>query len=310
MYKTKIKSIKRIGYKDCYDVSTPKHHNFFLDNGILSHNCALTGGTGQGKSYCGLKICELYSEMYNIPFDPKIHVIASLKELLQLITAKDVDKKIQFGSIIMFDEPQVEANARNFQSDMNQAFSQLISTFRNQRLVVLFATPRLNMLDKQSRVLFHGEFKVRGFDKNTKITHVEPRFLEYAEKEYFLHKRLIIQQAVAGKKKMNITKLQDWHLPIASTQTINIYEYKKKAFSDELNIRLLNNIELQEKQAEGKNKSEEFDKVRELFDRLGENYEEILKEMPHLSPFAIEKYVYFIKKSRKMVNSRRVVVRN
>jgi hypothetical protein len=280
----------------------------YIGNRVLTQNknflCALTGGVGQGKSYSGLKICELYSQMFNIPFDPSIHVIGSLKELLLLITSKDVDKKIQFGSIIMFDEPQVEANARNFQSDMNQAFSQLISTFRNQRLVVLFATPRLDMLDKQSRILFHGDFKIMGFDKNTKITNVQPRFLEYnSKKNDFLRKRLIIQYKTPDKIAMNITKLHTWHLPIASDQTINIYEAKKKAFTDDLNKKLLSSIELQEKQMEGKNKSDELFKVRELFNKFGEDYERILEEMPHLSPFAVEKYIYFIKKSRKLLKN-------
>ena len=37
--KCKIKSIKPIGIKKCYDLSVPIYHNFFLGNGVLSHNC-------------------------------------------------------------------------------------------------------------------------------------------------------------------------------------------------------------------------------------------------------------------------------
>jgi hypothetical protein len=37
--KAKIKSIKKIGVRDCYDITIPKYHNFFLANGILTHNC-------------------------------------------------------------------------------------------------------------------------------------------------------------------------------------------------------------------------------------------------------------------------------
>jgi hypothetical protein len=51
--------------------------------------------------------------MFDIPFDPKIHVISSLKQLLLLINGKDLEKNIQYGSIIVFDEPQVGANARD-----------------------------------------------------------------------------------------------------------------------------------------------------------------------------------------------------
>ena len=46
-----------------------------------------------------------------------------------------------------------------------------------KRLIVFFATPYLEMIDKQSRILFHGEFKVLGYDKNTKVANIKPRFL-------------------------------------------------------------------------------------------------------------------------------------
>jgi hypothetical protein len=224
-----------------------------------------------------------------------------------LITRKDIDKLIQERSVIVFDEPQVEANSRNWQSEINQAFSQLISTFRNQRLVVFFATPYLEMLDKQSRILFTGEFLVEGFNENTKITTVKPRFLEYNKnKGDFFRKRLIVKYKSTEKEVLTTTKINRWHVPIASKNIIDIYEQKKKKFSDDLNIRLLNQIELSEKQAEGKNKSDEFNKVRELYDKYGEDYEKIIEIIPYLSPFAIEKYIYFIKKSRKLVIERKV----
>lgn len=276
----------------------------YVGNRILNSNknflCAVVGGTGTGKSYQCLAIAEEYSKMYNIPFDPSIHVISSLKELLMLIVDKEVEKNIRFGSVIVFDEPQVEGNARNWQSDMNQALSQLISTFRNQRLFVLFATPFLEMIDKQSRNLFHGEFKMIGYDKNTGIAKLKPRFLEYNRNlGDFYRKRLIIQYATKDKKALTISKLNFWHINKASEDTIRIYEDKKKKFTDDLNRKLLNQIELAEKQAEGKNKSDELFKVKELHDKFGDDYISILKEMPHLTPFTLEKYLQFIKKSKQ-----------
>lgn len=37
--KNKIKSIKKIGVRKCYDLSVPNNHNFFLAMGVLVHNC-------------------------------------------------------------------------------------------------------------------------------------------------------------------------------------------------------------------------------------------------------------------------------
>lgn len=283
----------------------------YIGNRVLNNNknflCAVTGATGAGKSYACLRMAEDYSKLYNIEFNPEFHVISSLEELLVLITAPEKDRKIGFGSVIVFDEPQVEGNARSWQSDMNKALSQLISTFRNQRLVVFFATPFIDMIDKQSRTLFHGEFKVEGFDKNTKITTVKPRFLEFNKKKNdFYRKRLIIYSKVEGKEVMNVTKLHNWMIPIASPEIIKTYEDKKKKFTDDLNKRLLQQIQLQRKKEEGTDKSHELFMVEELFDKFGEDYRAILKEMPHLSPFALERYLYYIKKSRGLLKSRKI----
>ncbi len=276
----------------------------YIGNRVLRNNknflCALVGQTGAGKSWAGLKICELYSEMFGIRFDPAVHVISSLKELLLLINDKDVNHKIQFGSIILFDEPQTEANSRNWQSEANQALNQLTSTFRNQRLIVLFATPYLEFIDKQSRILFHGEFKVLGYDKNTKITKVKPRFLEWSHaKEDFYRKRLIIEYSVEGKEVRNIKKLNFWHLEKASDVTINVYEDKKRKFSEELNRRLLKSIELKEQAVQSRDKNEDLLKVKGLYEQFGEDYIKISSEMPHISPLSLEKLVQLIKRTNK-----------
>jgi hypothetical protein len=46
----------------------------YFGNRVMRNNknflCALTGSTGAGKSYAGLKICEIYSEMFKIHFNP------------------------------------------------------------------------------------------------------------------------------------------------------------------------------------------------------------------------------------------------
>lgn len=284
----------------------------YIGNRVLNTNknflCAVVGATGIGKSWACLKFSELYSNMFDIAFNPDYHVISSLRELLELITAPEKDKKIKFGSVIVFDEPQVEGNARTWQSEMNQALSQLISTFRNQRLVVFFATPYIEMIDKQTRILFHGEFKVLGFDKKTKITRVKPRFLEYNKNNGdFYRKRLIIHYKSRDKSVMNIKKLNFWHLPIASQHTRDVYESKKKKFTDNLNKKLLHKIVLNESRSEGTDKSNEFLRVQKLYDQYGEDYIKISKALPHLSVFSIEKYIFLIKKSKKLVNTRKIV---
>jgi hypothetical protein len=293
------------------DEDTPRQNSIlrYIGNRVLNNNrnflCAVIGATGAGKSYACLKMAEEYANMFGIKFNPEYHVISSLKELLLLITEPEETRKIGFGSVIVFDEPQVENNSRNWQSDINQAFSQLVSTFRNQRLVVFFATPFLEMIDKQSRQLFHGEFKVEGFDKNTKIATIKPRFLEWNKKKNdFYRKRLVIYHKVKDKSVMNVVKLGKWHIGIASDETIRLYESKKKRFTDDLNKKLLKNLEMQERKQEGTDKSAELFRVEELYDKYGEDYRTILVEMPHLTPYTLERYIWYIKKSRGLVKKR------
>jgi hypothetical protein len=281
----------------------------YIGNRVLSKNanflCGVVGAVGSGKSYSCLKMAEEYSRMFGIEFNPEHHVISSLKELLLLITEPEATRKIKFGSVIVFDEPQIEGNAKNWQSDVNQALGQLISTFRNQRLVVFFALPFLEMFDKQSRILFHGEFKVEGYDRNTKITTIKPRFLEWNKKKGdFYRKMLVIHYKTPEKSVLNVTKLNRWHIGLASDETIKSYEAKKKKFTDDLNMKLLRNIEMQEKREAGTDKSAELFKIEELFDRYGDDYISIMKEVPHLTPFTVDKYIFFIKKSRKMIHTR------
>lgn len=281
----------------------------YIGNRVLTKNanflCAVIGQTGSGKSYSCLKMAEDYAQMYGIEFNPEYHVITSLEELLILITEPEETRKIRFGSVLVFDEPQIEANARNWQSEMNQALNQLISTFRNQRLVIFFALPYLEMFDKQSRILFHGEFKVEGYDINTKITTVKPRFLEYNKnQDSFYHKRLIVQHKERDKEVMVIDKLNYWYLGLASKPIIEVYEGKKKRFTDDLNKRLLAQIQNQRKKTDGSDKSADLFQVQALYDKYGEDYPKILTEMPQLTPYTLERFLFYIKKSRKMIYSR------
>jgi ABC-type oligopeptide transport system ATPase subunit len=276
----------------------------YIGSRVLDNNknflCALVGQTGSGKSWTGVSICEMYSKMFNIEFDAKVHIISSLKELLLLINDKEIHQKIKPGSIILFDEPQTEANSRTWQSDANQALNTLVSTFRNQRLVVLFATPYLEFIDKQSRILFHAEFKMLGYNKQTLIARVKPRFLEYATRtNQFYYKRLVVKYAVPGKEVFEVKKLGFWNVPKASDGNLIIYEAKKKAFSEELNRKLLNQVLLREKNLESKNKNEDFLKVSELYDKFGEDYLKISGELPHISPLVLSRYVTLVKKTRK-----------
>jgi hypothetical protein len=217
-----------------------------------------------------------------------------------LINNKNKLKTIQTGTALLFEEPQVEANSRNWRDESNKMLSTLVSTFRNQRLVIFFTVPYLEFIDKQSRILFHAEFKALGFDKNTGITTIKPRFIEYnKKKDDFYRKMLIIKYAVEGKTYYGSQKLNKWHLNRPSDELTTAYETFKKQYTEALNKKMLGDMIKEEKREEYKDKYQELMRVKELYEKYGENYIKILQNMPQLAPFTLEKYIKFIKKSKK-----------
>lgn len=275
----------------------------YIGSRVLNYNknflCAITGPTGAGKSWAGIAMCNKFSKMYDIPFDVDIHTIHTLKQLLHLIKTKELEKKIQIGTPLLFEEPQAtDGNARNWQSESNKMLAVLLSTFRNQRLVVFFSTPFLNMIDKQARILFHAEFKVISFDLKDKTTKIKPRFLEYnADMEKFYHKKLLVYYAREGKRYYGREKVSIWNIPKAPQELLDKYEEIKRKFSVDLVNKLWNQTNKDEVVEEKASSQNKYGKVKELYLKYGENYDKILSEMPDIAPHSLRIFINMIKKS-------------
>lgn len=290
----------QITYKDP-KVTRKNSFIHYFANRVLNNNknflCAVTGQTGSGKSWLSGAVAEIYSNLYDIGYNPRIHILFSVKELLDLINRKDLLEVLPPGSIILFDEPQVSANARDWRSEANQILGTLTSTFRNMRLIVLFATPFLEFIDKQSRILFHAEIEVNGFDKTRNMTLCKPRFLEWnAKKGEFYKKRLIVKYAVEGKTSLNWYYLQNWEVPKPSKKWVEVYEGMKSSFTKRLNAELKQQYEYMQSQA---NKGRDLVKLIELWDEHGYKLHIFARELPHLSPYALERLVAMVKKQKK-----------
>lgn len=259
--------------------------------------CAVTGPTGSGKSWLCGSISEIYDEMYKIGYNPKLHIIFSIKELLDLINRKDLVDVLPPGSIIMFDEPQVSVNSRDWRSEANQILNTLTSTFRNMRLIIFFATPFLEFIDKQSRILFHAEIEVKGYDKTTGLTLCKPRMLEWnGKKQDFYKKRLIVKYPTKEKSVLDWYYVQYWEVPKPSKEWINIYEDMKLRFTKKLNAELKAQFEYTQSQS---NKGRDLVKISDLYEEYGLNYRVFANELPHLSPYAIERLAAMVKKQKK-----------
>jgi len=93
---SKIKSIKKHSSQKGYDLHTPKYHNFFLGNGILSHNSVLAQ---QIAAYWCYAIEKTYG--VEIPFTTKDNIVFHGSELIK--KGNRIGRNHKYGALI-FDE--------------------------------------------------------------------------------------------------------------------------------------------------------------------------------------------------------------
>jgi len=218
MYQTKIKSIKKIGEIECYDLNTPKYHNFILDNGILSKN--------SGKSWSMLSVAYLIDPTFEIK-----QVAFSFQEVMKIINSDWFKKKK--WKVILFDEPQTSISNRQWQSLTNRLFNFLLSTFRNINVILLFATPYADFIDVASQKLLHCKFEVKGHSRKTNLTTIRPKLLQYNSrmKKFYEHSLWVSFKGMMG----GATKLTKWNVPKPPQHLIDAYEIKKSEFTNKLN---------------------------------------------------------------------------
>lgn len=268
--------------------------------------CCITGQTGSGKSYTSGSIAEIYSRVTGVTYNPEHHVVFSFTEFIKLINSGELGGKLEVGSVITFDEPQVSINNRSWQSQINKAFNSLVSTFRNLRLVVFFATPYMEFLDLQTRTLFHANFEISGIDKYNKVTILRPYFLEYNPTESKFYRKFLDVRYKPDDKSRKVTKnLNEWKVPLPSKEWIEVYERKKKEFTTTLNKKLEKDITKEEGVEEGhierkaRARAQLFQDLAKVYDEVGEDYLEISRRFPQLGPETLYKAVVLVKKSKE-----------
>lgn len=219
---------------------------------------AVVGPTGSGKTWSAISICEIMEKMDGVPFTID-HIVFSLTELMELINSGTLKK----GSKIVFDEPQVSISAKEFLSEANKIFNYLLSTFRHRNFSLFFCTPFETLLDKSSRKLFHMRIQVVGVNSNKNTCRVLPYFLEHSEhKDRTYRKSLSVIQKNPIKKGYKVSRVGYWDIPKPSNDIIELYEKKKREFTDNLN----QNITERLKRFEAKGKSMTMKNVKDPLD--------------------------------------------
>lgn len=203
---------------------------------------SFVGKTGSGKTWSAISVAEMMSKIDGVPFTID-HIVFSLIELMNLINSGNLKR----GSKIIFDEPQVSISARDFQQEANKVFNYLLSTFRHRNFTLFFATPYESLLDKNTRRLFHGRFETLSVDPNKKTCKLKPRYIEYSDWKAEPYRKRLIVKTLDGKGSYDEERVDWWDVPKPSEELIVLYEQKKRAFTDRLNLNILERLKKYDK---------------------------------------------------------------
>ena len=189
----------------------------------------ISGETGSGKSWSSLSVAEQADGRFTIE-----QCVFGAEELMLLINSK----KLRKGSVIVFEEVGVEMSNKNWQSITNKVVNYLLQTFRHRNFILIMNSPFMDFVDATTRKLFHAEMRTVGINRTDKTCMLKPLLLQYnSKKKKFYYKRLrVITQG--GTRPVD-----SWSVPKPSPHLIEMYELKKRNYTDELNKRILSELQ-------------------------------------------------------------------
>jgi len=191
---------------------------------------AITGPTGSGKTYSGLRIGELLDKDFTID-----RVVFTSREFMRVINGGTLRR----GSVILYDEAGVGLSARQWQSVQNKLINFVMQTFRHRNLIVIFTSPDLSFMDASSRKLLHCYAETVGIDSERKVVKLKPLLLQTNQRSgdvYYKYLRVILP----GR---GVVPIKRFAVSLPSIQLVRDYEEKKRNFTQELNESIMQDLE-------------------------------------------------------------------
>jgi len=179
------------------------------------------GSPGSGKTWSGCSI----AEQLDSDFD-STRLVMTAREMMALVNSG----KLKKGSVVIWDEPQIDLSSRNWQNKTNKLMNYLFTTMRHRNWILLFCVPYPDFVDSSLKKMFHAQFECKKINYKEKFVKLKPQLLQYNPRvPKFYNPRLIT--IYNGKRR----KISFWEVPKPSKQLIKEIEKKKSVFTTQLN---------------------------------------------------------------------------
>lgn len=190
---------------------------------------AITGGTGSGKSFSGLRLCSQIDPQFN-----KTKIVFNIEDLLKLLNTKGALKP---GAAVLFEEAGVSMDNRRWQSLMNRVATYVTETYRHRNTALILTTPTLDRFDLKVRKLLHHWFKTIFIDREHQFCRCKIYQMRWNDiKQKFYTPYPTIDD---NGRKRRLTTI-DFSKP--GEALIDDYLELKHAFTNELNLGLQQDI--------------------------------------------------------------------
>ena len=229
------------------------------------------GATGSGKSLAGLKLAETIDPSFNI--DRVNFKAKDFMNTINNLVAQSEKEEIK-GKVIMWDEFGVEHNAREFMTISNRVINYFFQTSRHLNLIVIMTVPLLSFIDSSTRKLSHAVAEMQSINSREKVATAKVKMIQtnvMTGKEYPKYLRY-----KRNNKQYKTTKLR-FKLP--SSELLEAYEKKKKAFTTQLNLEIMNKL-LKSEEKENRDTRELTNRQKEITLMLKEsNVEQVAEKL-------------------------------
>jgi hypothetical protein len=198
-----------------------KQRLLYLNKNWLAIVC---GETGSGKSYSAISLASKIG---------RVHIVFTPVEFLRLLNSD----RLQKGDVVVFDEAGVGMSSREWYSVQNKLLGSVLQTFRLLNCAVIFTTPNLSFIDVQARKLFHNYFETSYIDYEEEEAYLQVYDIQVNSRFDKIYFKYPIFQV--GERPMKMSHLI---IPKPNPKTIEYYEARKKAYTNSLNRKALEEL--------------------------------------------------------------------